>query len=322
MTFAVFLHPRSLFPEKLPSNTLFGAVCSAMADLGIPVDSLIAAYDAGNVPFLLSSAFPFGTDASGRRVCFVPKPIQPPPRLSEHEFEWGKKLKGIRWVEASVFSDIASGKVSFSEIPALLERKVYVVANHALVPKSVEFSGMPVFSSRTHNALDRLMNESTAYYETEGMIYPKCSGMYCLVKAETAEIEQNVRAALRYLSDRGLGKRISRGFGAFSVSFSDEIPFVFPSSGEFMMSLSRYIPSSEEFSAFGGDMWYEMEEICGISADGMRRRKVRMLSEGSVFRKCPGWSRCGRVVRVRENPPVVEFGMMFPCPLQISGGRK
>ena len=72
MTFAVFLYPRSLFPERLPSNTLFGAVCSAMADLGLPVDSLIAAYDSVRSPVLLSSSFPFGTDGSGRWGFFVP----------------------------------------------------------------------------------------------------------------------------------------------------------------------------------------------------------------------------------------------------------
>lgn len=322
MTFAVFLYPRSLFPERLPSNTLFGAVCSAMADLGLPVDSLIAAYDSGRTPFLLSSAFPFGTDGAGRRVCFVPKPILPVPRLSEREFDQGKVLKGIRWLESSIFSDIASGKVSFSDIPGLLERKVYKAENHALLPRSVEFSGMPVFSSRTHNSLDRLTNASTAYYETEGVLFPEMSGMYCLVEAESEEVERDVRAAFLFLSDRGLGRKVSQGFGSFSVEFSDEIPFVLPSSGEFVMSLSRYIPSNEEFSEFGRDMWYEMEEVRGVSADGMRRGRVRMLAEGSVFCARSGRSRFGRVVRVRERPPVVEYGMMFPCPFEFSGGRR
>ncbi len=47
-----------------------------------------------------------------------------------------------------------------------------------------------------------------------------------------------------------------------------------------------------------------------------------MLAEGSVFCVRSGRSRFGRVVRVRESPPVVEYGMMFPCPFEFSGGRR
>ncbi len=317
MTFAVYLQPRSLFPERLASNTLFGALCSAMSDLGISVDSLIASYDSGSPAFLLSSAFPFGTDGSGKRVCFVPRPILPPVRLSEKEFDFGKVLKKIEWIEASVFGDIASGKVQFSDLPSLLGCGKYTTERHALFPKSVGFSGMPFFSARTHNAIDRMTNESTAYYETEGVAYPAGSGVYCLVDAGSAEVERDVRAAFLLLSDRGLGKRVSRGFGAFDVSFSEDVPFDLPDSGDYLMSLSRYAPSNEEFSLFGDGMWYEMEEVCGVSADGMRRGCVRMFSEGSVFRRCPEMKRYGRVVRVRERPPVVEFGMMFPCALRL-----
>ncbi|MDE2522880.1 MAG: hypothetical protein O0X93_06935, partial [Methanocorpusculum sp.] len=52
------------------------------------------------------------------------------------------------------------------------------------------------------------------------------------------------------------------------------------------------------------------------------RPRVRMLAEGSVFCVRSGRSRFGRVVRVRESPPVVEYGMMFPCPFEFSGGRR
>jgi len=75
------------------------------------------------------------------------------------------------------------------------------------------------------------------------------------------------------------------------------------------MTLSRLLPDS--LSPFGREIWYDLVTIRGRSQDGVAKKKVLMLSEGTFF-KNTGKPWYGRIACVREEPPMVEFGVAFP----------
>ena len=105
---AVYLTPRSTFPAAYPSNTLFGAICTGLFDLGYDVDGLIGRYPE-DPPFILSSAFPYVT-AGGRIHHFLPCPLLPPLDLRrEEDFDNAKRFKKVRYLHEDLFRDLASG---------------------------------------------------------------------------------------------------------------------------------------------------------------------------------------------------------------------
>ena len=164
-----------------------------------------------------------------------------------------------------------------------------------------------------HNRINRLSSESEAFYHTYGSIVQN-GGYYFLIRFHDAAWESPVRAALRFLEDRGVGPRTSGGQGQFTLSFGDMAIQEQPEE-PYLMSLSRFAPGS--LAAFGGMVWYDLISIRGRSGDGVMKKKISMLAEGSVFANLhrPSY---GSVAVVRDSPRVVEYGMAFPIGIRWS----
>jgi len=304
---AVYLTPRSVFPAEIPSHTIFGAICASMAELGGPVGEMIEAFET-EPPFLLTSAFPFVGTRDKRH--FLPRPILPPPLVADENLDRVKDYKRARYIDTDLFRSWATGRTSAADIIADMDT---LTERHGLLWKGEVEDFNIGEGRRPHNQVNRLRSGSDAFFSSDGKMFQNV-GMYFLLDIRKREYESEVFAALRFLADRGLGGRISVGMGAFDLSFG-EADFLPVGREDHLLTLSRFIPG--DLGAFGGEIYYEIVPIRGRSGDGKVWRSVLTLKEGSVFTNT-GATSYGSIERVRDDPPVVEYGMAFPVPFRWS----
>jgi len=299
---AVHMTPRSTFPDAFPSNTLFGAICRGMAELGDDPGALIDAC-AGKPPFFISSCFPFL--AGKEPVYLYPMPMVPLPEMPDLPPDRVRDLRKVRWVDGNIFQKLSRGDLS----PAgLLEKwktlhfnkKAKILSESPLDHDICRDVDIP------HNQINRLSTVSQQFYHTSGTHFAN-SGLWFLLDFQDPSWEGAVRASLCLLADQGIGPRRSSGQGAFSLSFSE---FSLPGERDapYLVSLSRFLP--DDLSSFGGQIWYDIIPVRGRTQDGVAKKRILMLSEGAFFRNT-GRPWYGRIACVRENPPMVEYGVAF-----------
>jgi len=305
----VYIYPRSLFPMQLPSNTLFGALCSAFSELGFDVDGLVNRYP-DDPPFLVSSGFPCVRSNGGDVTHYFPMPVQPPtvtPQTSE-EFKAMKSLKKARYMHESIFADLAGGRMKMADLTE--QNDIVAGENPALLARRGEGEAWIRASAlKPHNQINRMSMASQEIYHSEGYYYKEGCGFFALIDVRDPQWTDRIHAAFRFLEDRGFGGKISSGHGQATIEFGEtDIP---EGESHHLISLSRFIPRS--LGDFGEDIWYSLVSVRGRSGDGTVKKNVLMLDAGAVFRNT-GRRHYGRVVRVREKPPVVEYGMAFTIP--------
>ena len=299
---AVYLTPRSTFPESFPSNTLFGAICTAMADLGEDVGAFIDTYQT-KPPLLVSSCFPY-TGSVTNPIRLYPMPSLPPAESTGIDFDMLKKLKKIKYVDEAIFNRLSNGTLKTEGLLKTWDRFSF---NHK---KKILSTGKEKTRWKEvdipHNRINRLSSASDEFYHTSGTHYDD-GGLYFLIDYRDASYEKPVTAAIRLLADQGIGQRRSSGQGHFDLTFGSctlEMNHAAP----YLTTLSRFLP--ESITPFGQEIWYDLLMIRGRSGDGMMKPQVMMLSEGAVF-KNTGESRYGKIVVVREKPRMVEYGFAF-----------
>lgn len=309
----VYISPKSVFPAELPSNTLFGAICSAMSDLGLDPGVLVDTYRS-SPPFLLSSAFPYAR--SGDTVShFFPVPAGLFFSSSHQKsYEKLKKMKDIRFVHENIFRDIISGNIAGNDILQNLDDR-YVIRDKCLYPSETaggKWERKPI--EVPHNHINRMSMQSEGFFHTYGSVYGS-GGLFFLLDFRDSNYEKEVRSALRLLEDRGFGPKVSAGQGQFSLSYG-EIQLPEAKDGRHLLTFSRFLPG--DFSGFGREVWYDLIPIQGRSSDGFMKKKVIMLREGSVFRDT-GQDFYGSIAEVRDNPRTVEYGVAMTVKMKRAG---
>lgn len=305
----VYIYPRSLFPSQLPSNTLFGALCSAFSELGFDVDGLVNRYP-DDPPFLVSSGFPCIRSGGGEVAHYYPMPVQPPARAPQtrDEFTVMKRLKKARYLHESIFADLATGRIKLADLT--VSNDIVPVEDPALLAKKGEGEAWIRTSAlKPHNQINRGSMASEEIYHSKGYYYKEGCGFFALIDVRDPEWTDRVNAGFSFLEDRGFGGKISSGHGQATIEFGETgIP---EGRSSYQISLSRFIPRS--LSEFGDNIWYNLVSVRGRSFDGTVKKSVLMLDEGTVFSDT-GRSSYGHIVRVRENPPAIEYGMALTVP--------
>lgn len=303
---AIYLTPTSIFPHELPSHTLFGAICSAMADLGSDVPAMLAAFKE-RPPFLLSSAFPWVTEA-GHIHHFLPRPIEQPVAVPADGriMVAAKMFKMGRFLHESLFNRWIEG--IFSETDLYTASNNYTIREGMIYPTSLPLDFSIGRTELAHNEINRLSSASVAFYYTAGAIF-RNAGLYCLLRCNDPAWRNEVLAAFRFLEDRGFGGRISSGAGSCQIRTETVDLFDDQPRGR-LMSLSRYLPAVE-FDAIRDGAWFDLVAVRGRGGDGMMKRQVMMLTEGSTFPDL-GYDRYGTIATVCDAPVAVEYGLAFP----------
>jgi CRISPR-associated protein Csm4 len=306
------IKPKSVFPT-LHSDTLFGALCVAFRDLygESYLVSLLERFDA-TPPFLVSSAFPYVVSDQGP-LYFFPKPIEVLERKEDFsEFiDRAKALKKVRFISEARFAKWIDGEGNnylldhFDEF----DRQMGLLYEKQRLRFSIESVVAP------QNQINRLSSASENIFYSEGTRY-RNAGLFFLVRVFDKELEDPIRAGMRFLSDRGFGGDVAVGKGHFELEdVTEHSRFPEPVNASRFVTLSRYHPSKDESLALARnkESFYDIETKRGRTAGGSVKRLVRFFSTGSTFPRLND-DACGTLVRVHDT--AVEYGFAFPVAMR------
>lgn len=284
----------------LPSDRLYSALCWGLRECwgkGAVAEYCAAALS-GEPPWIVSSAFPFCDD-----VDYLPKPLLPLPEGADPEL--GRELKRMRWIPAAAFRAWCAGQAPDT---------AHLRAARGLLAAAL------TEESSAHVALDRV-SAAPALHHLEAISFRGASGLRFLLALRDPAWADFLRGALRVLEDSGLGGRRSAGYGAFRAEVrpapEDGDGWGEPASGPWCL-LSRLSPAPPEARALLEEAGFGFVDVGGWIGDGtVRRRRLRLLTEGSTFRR---WDP-GRWVDVTPagwtEHPVYRGGFAFAVPLGV-----
>ena len=311
---ALHVEPKSLFhvgeagigiervTEFPHSDTIFSAICNCYALLKgkDELEALLKKFR-GKPPFLISSALPLLCLPSGERILFFPKPKVP---LRFRSYVVGKEFKVASYLSASLLGE--KDIVSLAEDGGLVRFGEFMVRSDEF--ESIRSYEMEVERYRVWrghvvgNVLDRLTSKSTLYYRG---VTSYSSGIHFCVLFK-GEVGRDVEASLRLLKDEGLGGERSLGYGIFNFEFC-EVSVSEVDNSNLLMTLSLYHPTCEEFMEFRKTprfLNYRLVKRSGyayspfFACNGLLRRWVRMLAEGSTFPRIEDKDMYGCLVEV------------------------
>lgn len=278
--------------ERLSSDSLTSALINAFAVLG-EAEEVVQALKGESPPFILSSLYPFGPSFKGSGTMFaLPKPLSAPPVQDKGVLTvFAKDLKQVRYLELQDFvSWIGEKPLNKEEVNSLLER------SHELARRwePTEGRGWFAIALRPRVTLDRVYQNSSIWYCSEVHFHPD-AGLYGLVRIENDAWSKRLSTAFSLLGDMGIGGERTYGMGAFNFSGLEMLDKQWSSAligtSNKSVLLSSYYPSPSERSDLSSrlEAWNLSESrgyvVSGRNATTLKRKRVRMIMEGSVFRK-------------------------------------
>ena len=301
------------------SDSLYAAVCSAMASLGA-LDEWLGATARAECPAVrFSSCFPF----QGNTLYVVPPQNVWPPAASS-KVRW----KGARFIPLKVVETLLAGQVP--------KEDAWVVdgSSECLMPTSAPLgSGLFRASVRSGAAVDRA-GESVAVHSTACVEFaPGCGLWFAAEFADDAAREQwseRLKGALRLLADSGFGGERSRGWGrAEAPEFTDgELSDLLWKRGETVAGgaywmLSLFHPSDNDavdWQLGNYSLTTRGGRIESSAGWGQIKNTIRMVTEGSVL--VAAAAPLGSVTNVAPEGfahPVYRsgFGLALPVPVKV-----
>lgn len=300
----VYIKPLSTFP-KLHSDTLFGALISAISELYPDLlDDIINQFQTGRPPFVISSTFPVIFNGENK-IKFYPKLILDSD-LSGIDTKIIKDYKKVDYIEENIFNALINGELSEKEI--LKNYDNYYRNSNLLMSEKLDVDIGLGENILPNNSVNRLVNETKIFY-TQGDSY-KNMGLFFLVQFFNMDYFEIIESSLRFLRDRGFGRDISTGKGQFDFEV-EKVENFSESRGENMfVTLSRFIPTDDDISHITKSSYYEISSKRGRDKTGEIRKQFRFFKEGSVF---PNYEIIyGNVYRSGKDNPSVEYGYAYP----------
>ena len=299
----IYIKPLSTFP-KLHSDTLFGALTSAISEL-YPnlVDEMINEFEQKKPPFLISSTFPviFNED----NVKFYPKLIME-SNLSGIDSKIIKDYKKVDYLDEKLFYSLINGELSERDI--LNNYEDYYRFSNLLMSEKLDVDIGFGENILPNNSVNRLVHETKIFY-TQGDSY-KNLGLFFLVEIFDENYSSIIKSAIKFLKDRGFGRDISTGKGHFDFEIDETVTFDDTSDKNMFVTLSRFIPTPEDLGRVNEYSFYEIDSKRGRDKTGEIRKQVRFFKEGSIF---PNYQMTyGNIVKSGDVNPAVEYGYAFP----------
>jgi CRISPR-associated protein Csm4 len=299
--------PKTNFHTYLHSDTLWGNLVYAYKLLygETALENLLENYLKGDIPFVVSSVFPYEIIKNGTEeiLYYFPKPLLGGETIkaeSPEDMTIIKEFKSIRFVEQRIFEEYLNGNL---DDKSLFDRfKLFMIEENKKkeeknenVIKENKFRYLKNITSiyNLHNSIDR-MSGSTLRAESRGQLYWEDEyafgnemGLFFL--AEISELDK-FEALLRLLSHIGIGGNRSIGKGSFEFEIKEH-EFNLPSECNAYVSLSLYHPSKDELenlASKNANLFYDISTRIGfVGKDfnniAQEKNPVNCFTEGSTF---------------------------------------
>ena len=321
------------------SDTLFSALCATAAmhwgDERRLADFFFPENGQQTPGFRLSSAFPYFDD-----IFFLPKPYFLDPKDengNELEHSVKKRVGKARFMDAKLWDEMADGKqVAFYEnemdlcaatkkidfIPSTIKNRCWTNRPWPAV------GGGDIYEEyeRPRVVVDRVSSDGTIFHFGEIRFREK-AGLYFMADFENENDVKPFEVLLNLLGENGLGADRTVGRGLFTFE-ETQAPLALneESNTEAFVSLSLFIPMEDEMKHLDfEDSWYDYTLRRGwVSNQVLRRRTMRMFTEGSAFRLKQAGTSKGRVAKALDKDDlnighdVWRSGLCFPVPVPAS----
>lgn len=278
----------------IPSDTIFSALCHSYLLLYGEVDSLLRDFIAGSPPFLISSAFPYR-----QQDYFFPVPKNQIPK--------NKELKKIGFVDLNGLERLLYG-----------ERLDEIIGKIKTIPPFPwEVEDVP------RVGLGRWTNHPGENFFHFGQVrYQEDTGLFLVIDLKDSNFENRLFSTFNLLVHEGIGGDRTSGKGLFNKPEISEIEIDAALNLDGLYSLSMYCPLPDEIPGTARG-FYEIEDRKGYiyspSGQSLRRRSLRMFTEGSVFPSEK--KRLGKIVDVTPEAfkahKVYRYGYIFSIPCRL-----
>lgn len=272
--------------RQLHSDTLYAAILQMWATLGM--DSALAEIEKANgqIPFTLSSLFPF-TQYEGKKIRFLPRIFKPfDPTYMRQNVRYMKKFKDIEWMEEDYF---------FEHIEQKMGTKPQL--NH--IRGGGYLSKKPINSRFMHgDIMPRVKvsrsNEDAEPFYMERLYFTEGSGFYCLFDGDDIAYQQ-VKKALSILQEEGIGTDRNIGNGKFTLKESIDLKkweavFANTKNAKYFANLSLFNPNETQINDLLKDKERTGYDLCKRGGwittephQTLRKKSLYMFKEGSVF---------------------------------------
>ena len=255
----------------LRSDTIIAAIMSAWAKKGH--EEWIGD---GNLPFTVSSAFPFYGKPDKPAVLFFPRPKMP-FMVKDQEGLVAKDIKKVKWIDQNHFERMIHGQT--------IEMKGILHGEYLTGEDFSEDFMVRQVSERVTIPRDRSAEDSKPFYMER--IYFQDGGLYFLAKGDDLDRIDN---ALDFLQYEGIGTDRNVGNGFFKYT-SKDIQLSIPQNTQYSISIGLYCPLNKDalLEGFGENTAYDLVKRGGyITKEGyqsLEKNSVYMMVEGSIFKK-------------------------------------
>lgn len=313
--------------EYAAADRLFSALCTMIhLTQGVErLEALLALYNEGRPPFLLTGAYPYVRAQDGEIIRFFPAPLTL-KQTSE------KSARKVRWLSEAMFRRVLDGDFDIDG------DKDTIVGDKWLSADERDRLGAGVFWTTGDDArvprvtVDRQSNAS-AVYSAGRLKFPQGGGLWCGfdIRDEGWHAD-DLRVLLDVLGDDGFGGERSNGHGRFTLH--DTGMMELPDVGDYFVTISHYAPRLDgETAAFTASAAsYDLALRRGFMSSTTAgrqypRQMVRMAVPGSVLQAQPERSTYGRLVDVTPineegvrliEHPVYRYGYALPVGIQIT----
>lgn len=287
--------------ERVRSDTLFSALVNSYARLfgGEAVGEFLQEF-VDSPPVRLSSTFIYHQQDK-EITYYLPKPLKFPHKYPQDDdlsfFKNYKKIKYLplsvwkKWYQGNGFekSDRLELESSAQETTGSLQKAG--VFNYG---KTYQIHQLPKVGIDRTTAASNFYHTGLVKFQSKDSV----SGLYFLLHfpQKNEDLEKKIYAALHLLGEEGIGGERSSGAGRFDIAYwknlsEDWLKIINFKNGTDHTSLSLFWDDQikEEFL---DDSSYELIERggwigSGFSGRQLRRKKVQMFAEGSVFKQPP-----------------------------------
>ncbi len=275
----------SISESIIHSDTLYSAFIELWntLDLGKEMLDKIEKF-----PFSISSLYPYTVDrTSNEIVYFLPKPASFKPVVP---IDLNKKVKKIEFIDAQKFKMYQEvGSINFNQNDL----------------KGIYLSGSDIdkdFIKRDTSSRVNISQENSQAqpYYIERIYFKEGSGLYFLLETDSEEAYSLIVRILKYLSFEGIGTDRNVGNGKFNFTIHEFNNLIHLNNilSDYSLNLSLYSPESHELfvSEIDEKTYFNLLTRGGwITTPGfqtLRKKSIRMISEGSVLKKKCGISGC------------------------------